>query len=99
MHQIADGREDLYALAHCTQLCDRLIEGGVQDLHFYTLNRPHLTRDVVRAIARSDPRVRLIEPSANGGPAAARNHALAAARGRWACRINWAVSKWANSPT
>ena len=45
-----DGREDLYALAHCTQLCDRLIEGGVQDLHFYTLNRPDLTQKVVRAL-------------------------------------------------
>jgi methylenetetrahydrofolate reductase (NADPH) len=47
---IADGREELYALAHCTQLCDKLIEGGAQDLHFYTLNRPHLTREVVRAL-------------------------------------------------
>jgi methylenetetrahydrofolate reductase (NADPH) len=47
---IADGREDLYALAHCTALCDRLIQGGVEDLHFYTLNRPHLTREVVRAL-------------------------------------------------
>lgn len=47
---IRDGREDLYALAHCTQLCDKLIEGGVQDLHFYTLNRPDLTREVVRAL-------------------------------------------------
>ena len=45
-----DGREDLYALAHCTQLCDKLIEGGVEDLHFYTLNRPHLTRQVVHAL-------------------------------------------------
>ncbi len=45
-----DGREDLYALAHCTQLCDKLLEGGVQDLHFYTLNRPTLTREVVRAL-------------------------------------------------
>jgi methylenetetrahydrofolate reductase (NADPH) len=47
---IRDGREELYALAHCTQLCDRLIQGGVEDLHFYTLNRPHLTREVVRAL-------------------------------------------------
>ena len=47
---IQDGREELFALAQCTQLCDRLIEGGVQDLHFYTLNRPDLTRDVVRAL-------------------------------------------------
>lgn len=45
-----DGREDLYALAHCTQLCTQLRAGEVQDLHFYTLNRPELTRDVVRAL-------------------------------------------------
>lgn len=45
-----DGREGLYALAHCTQLCAQLIAGGVQDLHFYTLNRPELSRDVVRAL-------------------------------------------------
>jgi methylenetetrahydrofolate reductase (NADPH) len=48
-----DGRESLYALAHCTALCERLIAGGVQDLHFYTLNRPDLTRDVVRALGIS----------------------------------------------
>ncbi len=45
-----DGREDLLALAHCTALCDKLLEGGVEDLHFYTLNRPTLTREVVRAL-------------------------------------------------
>ena len=45
-----DGREDLLALAQCTALCDKLIQGGVEDLHFYTLNRPHLTREVVRAL-------------------------------------------------
>lgn len=54
---IADGREELYALAQCTALCDRLIEGGVQDLHFYTLNRPHLTREVVRALGVQPPLV------------------------------------------
>jgi methylenetetrahydrofolate reductase (NADPH) len=48
-----DGREDLLALAQCTALCDRLIAGGVEDLHFYTLNRPHLTREVVRALGIS----------------------------------------------
>ncbi|AWD21219.1 methylenetetrahydrofolate reductase [NAD(P)H] [Fuscovulum blasticum] len=52
---IKDGREELYALAHCTALCDRLIEGGVEDLHFYTLNRPHLTREVVRALGIQAP--------------------------------------------
>jgi methylenetetrahydrofolate reductase (NADPH) len=45
-----DGREALYSLAHCTALCERLMSGGVDDLHFYTLNRPDLTRDVVRAL-------------------------------------------------
>ena len=38
-----DGREDLLALTQCTSLCDRLIQGGVQDLHFYTLNRADQT--------------------------------------------------------
>lgn len=45
-----DGREELLALTQCTTLCDRLISEGVEDLHFYTLNRPHLTREVVRAL-------------------------------------------------
>ena len=48
-----DGREDLLALAQCTALCDRLMSGGVEDLHFYTLNRPHLVREVVRAVGIS----------------------------------------------
>lgn len=45
-----DGREELLALTQCTTLCARLLEGGVEDLHFYTLNRPHLTQAVVRAL-------------------------------------------------
>ncbi len=47
---IRDGREGLLALTQAVTLCDRLIRGGVEDLHFYTLNRPHLTREVVRAL-------------------------------------------------
>lgn len=53
-----DGRSELLALTQCTALCDRLIEGGVEDLHFYTLNRPHLTREVLRALGIS-PQVAL----------------------------------------
>ncbi len=49
-YAIRDGREELLALTQCTTLCDRLISEGVQDLHFYTLNRPGLTRDVVRVL-------------------------------------------------
>ncbi|MCC5967765.1 MAG: methylenetetrahydrofolate reductase [NAD(P)H] [Natronohydrobacter sp.] len=45
-----DGREDLLATALCTELCDKLVREGVEDLHFYTLNSPHLTRDVCHAL-------------------------------------------------
>lgn len=47
---IRDGRTDLLSTAVCTELCSDLIDGGVQDLHFYTLNRPELTRDVCHAL-------------------------------------------------
>ena len=52
-----DGREDLLALTQCTTLCTRLIEEGVEDLHFYTLNRPGLTRDVCHALGIQQPAV------------------------------------------
>ena len=47
---VRDDREDLLATAICTELCSDLIEGGVDKLHFYTLNRPELTRDVCFAL-------------------------------------------------
>ncbi|THD76105.1 methylenetetrahydrofolate reductase [NAD(P)H] [Thalassobius vesicularis] len=45
-----DGRQDLLATALATELCSDLIDGGVDSLHFYTLNRPELTRDVCHAL-------------------------------------------------
>ncbi len=45
-----DGREELLATVVATELCDNLLQGGVEDLHFYTLNRPTLTRDVCFAL-------------------------------------------------
>ena len=45
-----DNRTDLLSTAVCTELCSDLIDGGVEDLHFYTLNRPALTRDVCHAL-------------------------------------------------
>lgn len=45
-----DGRTDLLATAICTELCSDLIDEGVDSLHFYTLNRPDLTRDVCHAL-------------------------------------------------
>ena len=49
-HAKRDGREDLLSVALCTELCDTLLSEGVEDLHFYTLNRPHLTREVCHAL-------------------------------------------------
>ncbi len=45
-----DDRHDLLAISVCTELCSDLIEGGVEDLHFYTLNKPSLTREVIHAL-------------------------------------------------
>ncbi|MCK0143036.1 methylenetetrahydrofolate reductase [NAD(P)H] [Aliiroseovarius sp. F20344] len=45
-----DDRTDLLATALCTELCSDLIDEGVHDLHFYTLNKPTLTRDVAHAL-------------------------------------------------
>ncbi len=50
---LRDDRHDLLATALCTELCSDLIEGGVDKLHFYTLNRPELTRDVCHALGKS----------------------------------------------
>ncbi|MFD2174512.1 methylenetetrahydrofolate reductase [NAD(P)H] [Rhodobacter lacus] len=49
-HALRDDREELLATALCTELCDDLIAGGVEELHFYTLNRPQMTRDVCHAL-------------------------------------------------
>ncbi len=45
-----DGNCELLATALATELCDNLIQGGVDHLHFYTLNRPELTRDISHAL-------------------------------------------------
>ncbi len=45
-----DGTTDLLATALATELCDDLLSGGVDHLHFYTLNKPQLTYDVARAL-------------------------------------------------
>ncbi|WP_339108877.1 methylenetetrahydrofolate reductase [NAD(P)H] [Thioclava sp. GXIMD4216] len=40
---IAEDREEDLSIELCTKLCEELIAGGVEDLHFYTVNRPVLT--------------------------------------------------------
>lgn len=46
----AQGDTDLLAKAVATELCDDLLQGGAEHLHFYTLNKPELTRDVCHAL-------------------------------------------------
>lgn len=50
-----DGVEDLLSISISTEICSDLMDEGVEDLHFYTLNRPHLTRQICKALG--------IEPS------------------------------------
>ena len=49
-HAARDGVEALFSTAMATELCDDLLQGGVEDLHFYTLNRPHMTHDICHAL-------------------------------------------------
>lgn len=53
-----DNRQDLLSTALCTELCTDLLNEGVDKLHFYTLNRPELTRDVCHALGVT-PQVQL----------------------------------------
>lgn len=47
---LRDGRETLLSTAIATELCSDLTSQGVEHLHFYTLNRPELTRDICAAL-------------------------------------------------
>lgn len=62
---------------------------------------PDGTSTVVAAAAERDPRIRLIRCQTNGGPAAARNTALAQARGRWIAFLDsddlWMPTKLADT--
>ncbi|MFQ1701641.1 methylenetetrahydrofolate reductase [NAD(P)H] [Loktanella agnita] len=57
-HAAGQGTTELLATAIATELCDDLLQGGVEHLHFYTLNRPELSRDVCHALGVT-PKVRL----------------------------------------
>ncbi|MEH6834346.1 MULTISPECIES: methylenetetrahydrofolate reductase [NAD(P)H] [Falsihalocynthiibacter] len=52
-----DDRSELLATSLCTELCSDLLDGGVEDLHFYTLNRPERTRDVCHALGITPSKV------------------------------------------
>ena len=53
-----DDRAELLSVALANELCSELIDGGVPGLHFYTLNKPDLTRDIVHALGLA-PEARL----------------------------------------
>lgn len=53
-----DNVEDLLSISICTEICSDLMEQGINDLHFYTLNRPTLTRRVCEALG-VEPRAAL----------------------------------------
>lgn len=57
-HAERDGTTELLAVATAASLCDRLVAGGAEHLHFYTLNKPQLSRDVCLALGIA-PRPRL----------------------------------------
>ena len=57
-HAEQTGTTELLSTAIATELCDDLLQGGVDHLHFYTLNRPELTRDVCHALGVT-PKLRL----------------------------------------
>ncbi len=43
---------DLLSQVLCTEMCDELMQEGVNNLHFYTLNDPKLTQKVCEALGR-----------------------------------------------
>lgn len=45
-----NGKVAELAQSHCIDLCTDLLRDGVDHLHFYTLNRPEMTQDVVKAL-------------------------------------------------
>ena len=57
-HAEKTGTTELLSTAIATELCDDLLQGGVDHLHFYTLNRPELTRDICHALGVT-PKLRL----------------------------------------
>ena len=46
-------RSGLMAIAHATELCDKLIQNGVGQLHFYTINHAEVVAEICTAIGKA----------------------------------------------
>jgi methylenetetrahydrofolate reductase (NADPH) len=45
-----NGVEDILSVVVATDICSDLMDDGIDQFHFYTLNRPYLTRDICLAL-------------------------------------------------
>ena len=52
LNQIGDNDEAVtqFGIEYCTRQCEELLRGGAPGLHFYTLNKPRSTVEIVRAL-------------------------------------------------
>ncbi len=57
---IAEGRQAEYSHDYTRDLCAKLVEGGIEDLHFYTLNKPALSARLCKDFGVT-PKPRLVE--------------------------------------
>lgn len=48
-----EGRAELMAIAQASELCDKLVRAGVDQLHFYTMNRATVVAAICTAIGKS----------------------------------------------
>ena len=48
-----EGRSELMAIAHATELCDKLIQNDVGQLHFYTMNHAEVVAAICIAIGKA----------------------------------------------
>jgi len=52
-HAARNGETELLSVVQASELCDTLISEGQSALHFYTLNKADLTRQILRALGRA----------------------------------------------
>ena len=71
MHQLFDGLDeapeirDLVAATVAAEQCKQLVEHGIQDLHFYTMNKPNLTAATCRILGVTTSTVAVAESQAS----------------------------------